>query len=154
MANFTSFYLKYKEKLFGYLWRLSGNADLAGDLLQESFTRYMEKYRHRQPSAALLFTIARNAFYDHQRINRRNEPLSAETIDGAHGAENRYLVQERYQRLQQALQQLKPDEKEIMAMIGADTFTYREIAAIMKISEANVKVKVHRSRLKLKQLLQ
>jgi RNA polymerase sigma-70 factor (ECF subfamily) len=44
VKKFCEFYHKYKNKLFAYLMRNSGDYDLAGDIIQESFTRYLEKY--------------------------------------------------------------------------------------------------------------
>jgi RNA polymerase sigma-70 factor (ECF subfamily) len=70
MNKFRQFYTEYKDKLFGYLLRKTGNSFLAADLVQEAFTRYMEKYREHEQSPALLFTIGRNLFYDEIRNDR------------------------------------------------------------------------------------
>ena len=45
--------------LFTYLMRMTGDYYLAGDIMQESFTRYLERYPKQVPNASLLFTIAR-----------------------------------------------------------------------------------------------
>ena len=51
--------------------RSTGDYYLSGDILQESFTRYLEKYGEEEPNPALLYTIARNAVVDgHRRQGR------------------------------------------------------------------------------------
>ncbi|MBW2517570.1 MAG: RNA polymerase subunit sigma, partial [Deltaproteobacteria bacterium] len=64
--------------LFAYLMRTSGDYDLSGDIMQESFTRYLARYGKNEPSAPLLFRIARNALTDHRRKSKRNTPLRDE----------------------------------------------------------------------------
>jgi len=49
---------------------------------------------------------------------------------------------------------LKTDERDILALAISDGISYRDIASIAGISVENVKVKVHRTRLKLKEILQ
>jgi len=53
-----------------------------------------------------------------------------------------------------AMQKLKKNERDILALAISDGLSYRDIAAIVDISVENVKVKVHRTRLKLKKILQ
>lgn len=74
MHKFRQFYIDNGDKLFGYLLRKSGNTHLAADLVQETFTRYLERYRNREQSPALLFTIGRNLFYDQMRFIKRFIP--------------------------------------------------------------------------------
>ncbi|MCK4984749.1 MAG: sigma-70 family RNA polymerase sigma factor, partial [Desulfobacterales bacterium] len=52
-----------------------------------------------------------------------------------------------------AMQRLKDNERDILALAISDGLSYRDIASIVGISVENVKVKVHRTRLKLKKIL-
>ncbi|MDD2463605.1 MAG: RNA polymerase sigma factor [Desulfobulbus sp.] len=153
METFHQFYTANKEKLFGYLVRKSGNGALACDLVQESFTRYMEQYRHREKSLALLFTIGRNLLNDHMRQNRRNVEISESTIAGSGDEEQKYIQREESQLVLSGLQQLDEDDRDILALVVSSGMTYREIAETRGLSESAVKVKVHRARQKLRQLL-
>ncbi len=74
MGNFRAFYQKHRDRLFAYLMRSTGDYYLAGDILQESFTRYLEKYGEKWQNPALLFTIARNAVVDGHRKQGRESP--------------------------------------------------------------------------------
>ena len=52
------------------------------------------------------------------------------------------------------MQQLETNEREIMALVADGDFSYHEIAQITGVSEGNVRVKVHRARVRLKSILQ
>ena len=67
--------------------------------------------------------------------------------------ENDVLVKESYHRVLTALKQLDSPERETLVLAACSSMTYREIGEILEISEANVKVKVHRARVKLRKLL-
>ena len=67
--------------LFSYLMRMTGDYYLASDIMQESFTRYLECYPKQIPNASLLFTIARNAIFDHSRTRGRNTRLEKDPVD-------------------------------------------------------------------------
>jgi len=154
VKTFQKFYTENKERLFGYLLRKTGNYHLAADVMQESFTRYLERYRDRERSPSLLFTISRNLLYDHARKNRHDTPFEDEQhgVDG--NQENLYQVREESRQVLSALQQLDDEEQDILALVVSSGLSYREIAEMTGNSEANIKVKVHRSRLKLKKILQ
>jgi RNA polymerase sigma-70 factor (ECF subfamily) len=154
MEKFGSFYKDHKKMLFTYLMRMTGDYYLASDIMQESFTRYLERYPKQIPSASLLFTIARNALFDHSRIRGRNTSLEKDPVDGSGTQEYGLMVKQEYRQVIASMQQLKENERDILALAISDGLSYRDIAAIVDISVENVKVKVHRTRLKLKKILQ
>jgi len=154
MEKFGSFYKDYRKTLFNYLMRMTGDYYLAGDIMQESFTRYLERYPKQVPNASLLFTIARNALFDQSRVRKRNTQIEKDPIDGSASQEDDFMVKQEYRRVLAALQGLKTDERDILALAISDGISYRDIASIAGISVENVKVKVHRTRLKLKEILQ
>lgn len=154
MNTFRQFYIDNREKLFGYLLRKSGNSYLAADLVQETFTRYLERYRSHDKTPALLFTIGRNLFYDEMRY--KNRLIPREEINQAAGAdqEEAYIAKEESAKILAAMEHLGDDERDILALVVSSGLCYREIADIRQCSVANIKVKVHRARQKLKMVLQ
>jgi RNA polymerase sigma-70 factor (ECF subfamily) len=134
--------------------RLTGDYQLSSDIMQESFTRYMENYSPKTQNVSLLFTIARNAVWDNSRkkaLNKENETdIESKDID----PEQLLLVRESYRQVLSAMQTLDKDQRDILALTVSSDLSYREIATIIGISEANVKVKVHRARIRLKKILQ
>ena len=153
MTNFKAFYKKHRDRLFAYLMRSTGDYYLSGDILQESFTRYLEKYGEEEPSPALLYTIARNAVVDGHRQVGRDTRLSDNHEPDGPNPERQMEVREDYRRVLAAMQELEPEERDILSLVVSSGLPYREIARIAGTSEANVKVRVHRARVKLKKMM-
>lgn len=154
MENFNRFYQTHKDKLFGYLLRLGADYHLAADLMQESFTRCLERYGPGTDSMGLLFTIARNAFLDAVRRRNPQYEVAQDQAGDSPSPEATFMVREEYRRVMTAMERLGADERDILALTLSGEFNYRQIAAMVGLSVANVKVKVHRSRLKLKKFIQ
>jgi len=139
---------------FAYLMRSTGDYYLAGDIMQESFTRYLERYGKDSQNAALLYTIGRNLIYDNARKQKRDSQFQLERDDPVDDHEHYLMVREQYRQVLSAMQALEGDERDILALAVSSQLSYREISSIAGISEANVKVKVHRARAKLRQIIQ
>ncbi|MEJ2730759.1 MAG: RNA polymerase sigma factor [Deltaproteobacteria bacterium] len=154
MEKFGSFYKDYEKTLFNYLMRMTGDYYLAGDIMQESFARYLENYKAHLTNASLLFTIARHALFDHSRKRERNTGLKEDPIDRSRSQEHELMVKQEHRQVLEAMQRLNPDERDVLALAISDGLSYRDVASIAGISVENVKVKVHRARHKLKKILQ
>jgi RNA polymerase sigma-70 factor (ECF subfamily) len=133
--------------------RSTGDYYLSGDILQESFTRYLEKYGEVEPQPALLYTIARNAVVDGHRKQGRDSALLDAEDNSRPNPESRVMVREDYRRVLAAMQELEPEERDILSLVVSSGLPYREVARIAGTSEANVKVRVHRARVKLKKMM-
>jgi RNA polymerase sigma-70 factor (ECF subfamily) len=154
VVKFRSFYSSYRDKLFGYLVRITGDYHLSCDILQESFTRYLKRYGKREQSGSLLFKIARNALLDHHRKSIRNVRLEDDGDYAQEDTEHHLMIRDEYRRVLSAMQQLGETEREALALVVSSNMSYREIAEITNTSEQNVKVRVHRARVKLKQIIE
>ncbi len=154
VRKFRAFYNKHKDMFFAYLMRSTGDYYLASDIMQESFTRYLERYGKDSQSAALLYTIGRNLIYDNARKQKRNAQLQSDQNNPVDDHEHYLMVREQYRQVLSAMQTLEADERDILALTVSSQLSYREISSIAGISEANVKVKVHRARAKLRQIIQ
>ncbi len=126
---------------------------LSSDIQQESFTRYLEKYGEALQNPALLYTIARNAVVDSHRKRGRDTPLLDEQEFSANNPETDMMVREDFRRMLAAMQELEPQERDILSLVVSSGLPYREIARIAGTSEANVKVRIHRARVKLKKIM-
>lgn len=140
--------------MFGYLMRLTGNYQLASDIMQESFARYLEHYGPQAQNVSLLFTIARNLVWDNTRKKTDDKEIENNIEDVTFNPEEQLLVRESYRNVLSAMQKLKKSQRDLLALTVSSDLSYREIANILGISEANVKVRVHRARILLKELLQ
>lgn len=153
MEILREFYNDNKDRFFGYLLRRTGDYQLAADTLQESFARYLERYSKGKPNVSLLFAIGRNLLNDNFRSQRTTIPYEEDRHKGASDVESAFQVREESRRVLQAIQQLDPDEVDILSLVVTSGLSYRKIAKLTGTTETNIKVKVHRSRLKLKKIL-
>ena len=137
-----------------YLIRRSGDYHLGCDIMQESFIRLYEKYTTENHTPQLLYTIGRNLVLDSLRKRKWN-PSSLEDDDQPADSQERYLmVRDEYHRVLAAMRHLEDDERDLLSLVVSSEMPYRELAQITGISEANVKVKIHRARKKLRAYLE
>lgn len=153
MDNFHGLYKEQKDKLFSYLMRMTGDYHLSMDIMQETFLRCLEKYKNKTVNTSLLYTIARNIFIDYSRKDKRKREYEQHSNDKQISRDN-YFIKQEYRQVIEAMETLETDEREILSLVLTENLKYREIASILGIKENNVKVKVHRARMKLRKILQ
>lgn len=151
MKEYGYFYERYRDRIFAFLLRRSGDRELSEDLTQESFVRHLKRYGGSTVSPYLLYTIARNALVDHRRARKNEVPISEEGVDEG-DAESFVQAREERQRMDAALGLLPEREQRLLAL-AASGMRYAQIAAALSLHEGNVKVLVHRARVKLRQLM-
>lgn len=148
--SFEAVFEATRDRLYAYLLRLTRNRDMASDLLQESAMRCLQHYARREVSPALLFTIARNALTDHFRRTGRLTDLDEQLADEQANPEQLAMAGERWERTMRGFRILSREEKDILAMVASSGLSYEQIAQIQETTVSNIKVKVHRARLKLR----
>jgi RNA polymerase sigma-70 factor (ECF subfamily) len=102
---------------------------------------------------AWLFTILRNTFYSEHRKHR----LEIEDADGHLAAglstparQNDHMD---FEDFRVALQQLAPDQREALILVGASGLSYEEAAEICGCAVGTIKSRVNRARGRLGELL-
>lgn len=159
--TFRAFYDRTARMAWGYLWRLTGDRQLADDLLQEAYYRFFklgnihESEQHRRNS---LFLIATNLVRDLQRKQRiaRMVPLPHDEEGEEAGIPMLDSVAERTEArtdLAKAMKHLKPLQREILWLAYALGSSHSEIAEIAGIQARSVKTLLFRARKKLAALL-
>ena len=153
MESCERLYRDNRERVLRFLLHLTGDVELARDLVQETFARYLSRYGRDSEQLGLLFTIARNAGLDALR-RRRTSPLpERETADPRRDPEHQLIDRQELDRVLAAIRRLDDTDRQLVAFLATGTFSYREIGRLLDLSETNVKVRVHRARLKLKALM-
>ncbi len=154
MNDFEKFYMETKDKFYGYLIKLTGNSEEASDILQETYLRIFEHYREK-PIKGLLYRIGYNIFIDNKR--KLKHQTNIENVEGrediAKNTTSSLLIKEEYSSVMAMIQRLSPEERQIISLRTSDNLSYREISQIVGLSEDNIKVKIHRIRKKLKNML-
>ena len=153
MENCERLYRDNRERVLRFLLHLTGDVELARDLVQETFARYLSRYGRDSEQLGLLFTIARNAGLDALRRRRTSTLPERETADPRRDPEHQLIDRQELDRVLAAIRRLDDTDRQLVALLATGTFSYREIGRLLDLSETNVKVRVHRARLKLKALM-
>jgi len=154
-AEFSIVYRTYAHDLRRFAVYLSGSETLADDLVAEAFVRaWTVRDRIEFPTVrGYLFAIVRNLFLQHQRRESRRRPLDEEMADDRPGPETRASDQDELRIVLAALATLPEIDRAAVLMRADEGLAYEEIAAALGISVAAAKVKVHRARLRLADVL-
>jgi RNA polymerase sigma-70 factor (ECF subfamily) len=154
MGDYGLFYRNWKNRIFNYVMRMTGDETLAVDIMQEAFTRHLGHYGEKNRDIQLLYRISRNCFLDEIRRRRNQRHETEESVtEPSMDQDHRLAVRSEYRRVLAAMELLEENEREIMSLVVGGDLSYAEISSIVGISEGNVKVKVYRARLKLRQIL-
>ncbi len=138
--DFEAAFHDHNAPLFRYVNRLLGDADVAADVVQESFVRLL---RHPMPDVEVrrwLFTVATNLVRDHARMETRRQRLLVERYSpprGDPGPEEMTSRAERVDAVRGALSQLAPRDREMLLM-RQEGFRYAEIAEAVGVAPGSV----------------
>lgn len=155
----------YQSACYGLAWRLLGDPDQAADATQDAFVhayRAIGSYRGGIFRSWLL-RITANASYDIlRRAQRRpSSPLpdgeegsAPELPDiGAVNTVAEATKSELYRHLEAALRRLPEDQRTAVVLCDVYGMDYNEVAAMTKSALGTVKSRIHRGRLRLRQLM-
>jgi RNA polymerase sigma-70 factor (ECF subfamily) len=156
--TFRDFYDRTVRALWAYLARVTGEPQLADDLLQETYYRFLrcralfDGDTHRRQ---YLFRIATNLVHDTRR--RRGvaglAPMSLAEVALPAGEPD---LSERIGRrtdLTRAMARLKPRERALLWLAYAQGSSHREIAGVLGLRVTSIKPLLFRARQKLARLL-
>lgn len=149
---FNFLYKLYSRKVYRFCQRMLNNVEIAKDALQETFIRI---YEHRnsftgQNFESWLYTTARNTCINYIRKRKITTPIENVEI----GFQPRkHLGIGIKEHIEEKVNQLPIALKEAFVLRDMEDLTYDQIAEILEIDLSLAKVRVHRARLKLKELL-
>jgi len=141
----------YQDRLRRYLGRASGETELARDLTQEVFLRVSRVAIPVAPEnqlAGWLFRIARNVALDHHRQRNRRPEEALGTLDTMKDAS-----QEATTALNQALSTLPELDRDVFLLREMSGLSYDEIANACELTPDAVRNRIHRARLRLREVL-
>jgi RNA polymerase sigma-70 factor (ECF subfamily) len=151
--EFQDLYRLHGRAIWGFLYRLTGNAADADDLLQDSFCRLLATKLATRDDAQLrayLFRIASNASVDHWRRAGRADRHSASAPEAAVDAADAAALRHDMAR---TFGELKPQERVLLWLAHVEGTEHREIAQTLGLKAASVPVMLFRARRKLAGLL-
>lgn len=151
-AGFRSFYENTAPQLRAYLRRVTGDASLADDLLQESYLRLL-----RAPLAQAdephrrhyLFRIATNLLHDHFRASKHSFTALPEMPSPGHPSREFELAHD----LEPFLSKLHPRQREMLWLAYVEGYRHEEIAETLRCKSSSVRPMLFRARRRLAELL-
>jgi RNA polymerase sigma-70 factor (ECF subfamily) len=155
--SFRAFYERTARGVWAYLARVTGDRQLADDLLQETFYRFLraaatyDSETHRRNS---LYRIATNLARDARRRSIIRAPFSSvgEDIEQVPSADHAGTT-ERKADINRAMSHLKPRERAMLWLAYAEGASHREIADVLGLRPASLKPLLFRARRRLATLL-
>lgn len=155
----------YQRGLYAYLFRLSGEAALSEDLVQDAFVRVLtnlDRFDPRFRFSTWLYTIARRLYFNSaQKMKPVFNSDAAEGAAGAgdaggpagvarHGADSADAVRD---DLQRALMTLTAEQREVLVLFHQQDWPVWLIAQHLGLPEGTVKSHLHRGRRRLREAL-
>lgn len=151
---------RYRNEVYGYLFRYMGNAALAEDAFQETFVQIHlagHTFDPTRPFRPWLFTIATNKARDlHRRTKKHRMPsldapmgedgdATVATLipDGSEAVESQVQKAEVAQRVRSVVDALPELHREILLLGYFQRMSYQQVAEVLNIPLGTVKSRLH-----------
>ena len=149
-AAFRRFYDQTSAPLLRYLQAATRKPDLAEDILQEAYCRFLTarlpEMDERQ-ARNYLFRIATNLMRDHWRVKRQtSSEEAAEKPVATLGFDARLHIR-------QAMERLKPRERQLLWLAYVEGSNHNEIANSTGLRPGSIRLLLYRARGRLLKLL-
>lgn len=169
--RFQELVRRYEQKLYNFGRRMCRNEADAEDLVQDTFLnvyRFLRDFRYETKFKNWLYRVAANTSLKRRRRSKfAPEPeLSLEEFTRNEDAEllepvpewarmplDQILNEELLETLNQAIWSLPEKYRIVVILRDVEEFSTEETAQILNLSPANVKVRLHRARLFLRDRL-
>lgn len=142
---------RHENQIFGYLMGMVKDRATANDLFQETFLRVIDamqdrrgSYDHQGQWLSWVMRIARNAAIDHTRKQKKwkevpqgedDERSFWDTLeDDAPYADEQLHRAEQREWLDEHIEQLSPEQREVLLLRQETDLTFREISELQDVS--------------------
>jgi len=150
-----------QRPVFGLCLRLLRSEAEASEMAQETFLRAyqnLDKYDDSRPFDLWVLTIARNLCLD---VLRRRTKMQTEDVGEHHelpsgeaALDDQAIARQERQSLEEAMNTLSLDDREVLALYYVQKRTTKEIAQVMNVAPGTIMARLFRAREKLRQKMQ
>ncbi len=150
---FAELYARYSSRVYAYCRRFLGNREEAEDIFQETFLRFHQsasKEREMTNVPGFLLKIARNLC-----VSLRRNVVHNVTIEDymAVNSDSSLEKSELLDMIKYAMELLPDGYKEVFILREYNGLSYKEIAELTEENINSVKVKIHRAKQKIREIL-
>jgi len=156
VSDFGEIAEQHRAQLLRVALRLSGNAETAKDLVQETLLRGLRRFDQFQPgthAGTWLVAILTNLFFDHlkhQKVERKAEPdLAVPEVVECDATLSSIADADLYA----AVQALEPELRDVVELCYLKQMRYREVAAVLQLPVGTIGTRLMRARARLRVLL-
>lgn len=149
---------RYKDMVFSLVIKMTKNKEEAEEVSQDTFIKAfqnLQKFKGESKFSTWLYRIAYRTCLDaikkdkkHRNTYEVNE-VTMQHIKSTDTVLQQLERTERAEVMKACLNQLPMEEKSILWMFYFDELSLKEIIEVTNMSEANLKVKLHRARKRL-----
>lgn len=158
--SFRTDVLPLKNELFRMALRITLNREDAEDVVQEAMMKVWnrrDQWEKIESMEAFCMTICRNLALDRmKRSENQNTSLDDERHDApdhsySANPEEQAMQRDKVERVRKLMNQLPEKQRTCMQLRDVEGKSYKEIAAVMDITEQQVKINIFRARQTIKQ---
>ena len=165
---FAALVRRYQRRLTAFLCQLVGDVELARELCQEAFIRAwsaLERFNPKYRFSTWLFRIAHNLGIDHlrrkrlktvalYRTDREGDEVEVVVEDSEKDPLGHFENRELAVRLKEAIEELRPEYRELVLLRHFGGLSYQEIADFKEMPLGTVKNKLFRAHTVLRRALE
>lgn len=156
---FTHLVDTHKDMVYSLCFKMTMSTEDAEEIAQDAFLKAYQglyKFKGNSKFSTWLYQIT---YYTIINFLRKKKMKTGSDFSEANLKSDASVLEEiqqseRKKYIDQTLEHLNPNERAIITLYYLDEQRIEEIALITKLSEANVKVKLHRTRKKMYGILQ
>ena len=142
-------------------YHVTYNQDVAEDICQDAFIRFYDKditFPSMDDAKFWLIRVVKNLAINHVKRKVRETAslekfMKAPQVNPFRDGQTEVILQESTAAVRKAVSQLPEIYRTVIVLREYADLNYSEIAKVLKISESNVKVRMHRARKELSAML-
>jgi RNA polymerase sigma-70 factor (ECF subfamily) len=158
---FEEVYRENYARVFGFIYSIAGDRNITEDIVQETFIKAyksFEIFRHESKIIVWLNKIAYCLLIDHKRrVGNKTLSIEEESVKGSLADIKKNLHLEVEQNIMSECVQSKvlqmPENYRAPLFLDLQGYNNNEIADILDCSLDNAKIRLHRARKKMKEIL-
>lgn len=146
----------YSDRVYRFVVKNLKDEDAANDIVQDTYLKLWEKRENvdSEKAKSYIFTAAYHTMIDYIRKNKRMISVDIQDENNVFENNSSFSSPKEFfdlkSILNQAVDMLPKDQKTVILLRDYEGYSYKEIADITNLSEAQVKVYIYRARLALK----
>ncbi|MDX2225912.1 MAG: sigma-70 family RNA polymerase sigma factor [Verrucomicrobiae bacterium] len=165
MQAFDELLNRYKTKVYGTIYHMTGNHEDSNDLLLEVFEKAyfsLEKFKGKSSFSTWIFQITKNHVINHCQKNRNQNTFSLNEITSEDSDNDKFRefispestdrdvkIKELQNKLNESLMKLSEEHRLVVVMHDVEGKSGVEIAQILRCSEGTVRSRLHYARQQL-----